>query len=272
MILKSTFAKRTKSLVSISSVVVFAASSIFLGSTPAHANDEMKPIVNLEGNQLAVEATTFEVGQRIERFQLALEPAPLNQVRTTTRSGYSFGGWSYQAGGEATKTLASVSSTSTRVFLYAVWNTKINLNGNGATKGSSSTLDYRFAQDLALPGAGSFKRKGYNFGGWMATATPGPILKSYKAGQTDNGNPTLYAAWTRTVSFKAAGGVGSVPAPLTFTAGGNRLTIPTGATLTRTGFDFVGWSTTPRGKVIKKTDSYLPRLKNTVLHAVWKKN
>jgi hypothetical protein len=259
-------------IISAASAVAIAISGVLTLGAPAHANSEMTPVINFDGNTLANEPVAFEIGQRIEILQLPLETLPLTRVRTTSRPGYSFGGWSYQPGGVATQTLSSSSHTTTRVFLYAVWNTKINLNGNGATKGSPSTLDYRFAQDLGLPGAGSFKRKDYNFGGWMATATPGPILKSYRAGQSDNGNPTLYAAWTRTVSFKAAGGVGSVPATLTYTAGGNRLSLPTGSTLTRTGFDFVGWSTTPRGRTIKNTENFLPRVSNTVLHAVWKKN
>lgn len=264
--------KRAKSLVSFATAFVLAAGTVLMGSSPALANDEMTPIINLEGNQLATEATTFYVGQRIERFQLALEPSPLSSVRTTTRSGYSFGGWSYKAGEAPTKTLASSSFTTTRVFLYAVWNTKINLDGNGATKGESQTVDYRFAQDLVLPGAGSLKRKGYSFGGWMSTASAGPILTTYRAGAQDNGNPTLYAAWTRSVSFKAAGGTGATPNPMTFVAGGDRLVLPSGSGLSRTGYEFSGWSKTPRGKKITKSTAFLPKTTTTVLYALWKKN
>ena len=263
---------RAKSLVSLGTAFALAAGTVLMGSSPALANDEMTPIVNLEGNQLATEATTYYVGQRIERFQLALEPNPLSTVRTTTRSGYSFGGWSYKAGEAPIKTLASSSFTTTRVFLYAVWNTKINLDANGATKGESQTVDYRFAQDLVLPGAGSLKRKGYAFGGWMATASAGPILTTYRAGLLENGNPSLYAAWTRTVSFKAAGGAGTTPTPMTFIAGGDRLVLPSGSGLSRTGYEFSGWSTTPRGKKITKSTAYLPKTTNTVLYALWKKN
>jgi uncharacterized repeat protein (TIGR02543 family) len=243
-----------------------------LGLSSSASASEMTPIINLEGNQLATEVTTFYVGQRIEIFQLALEPAPLSTVRTTTRSGYSFGGWSYNPGEAPTKTLASSSYTTTRVFLYAVWNTKINLDDNGATKGESQTIDYRFAQDLVLPGAGSLKRKGYSFGGWMTTSAPGPILTSYRAGALDNGNPSLYAAWTRTVSFKAAGGTGTTPSPMTYFAGGERLVLPSASVLSRTGYEFSGWSTTPRGNVVKKSSAFLPKKANVTLYAVWKKN
>jgi uncharacterized repeat protein (TIGR02543 family) len=265
--------KRAKSLVSFGTAFALAAGTVLMGSSPALANnDEMKPIINLEGNQLATEATTFIVGQRIERFQLALEPNPLSTVRTTTRPGYSFGGWSYKEGEAPTRTLASSSFTTTRVFLYAVWNTKINLDGNGATKGESQTIDYRFAQDLVLPGAGSLMRKGYSFGGWMKTAAPGPIFTTYRAGALENGNPSLYAAWTRTVSFKAARGIGTTPSPMTYFAGGDRLVLPSASGLSRTGYEFSGWSTTPRGKVIKKSSAFLPKKANVTLYAVWKKN
>jgi hypothetical protein len=264
--------KRAKSLVSFATAFALAAGTVLMGSSPASANDEMTPIINLEGNQMATEATTYYVGQRIERFQLPLEPAPLSSVRTTTRSGYSFGGWSYKAGEAPIKTLASSSITTTRVFLYAVWNTRINLDANGATKGESQTIDYRFAQDLVLPGAGSLKRKGYSFGGWMTTSAPGPILTTYRAGALENGNPSLYAAWTRTVSFKAASGTGTTPSPMTYFAGGDRLVLPSASGLSRAGYEFSGWSTTPRGKKITKSTAFLPKTTSTVLYALWKKN
>ena len=259
-------------IISAAVAIVVAISGVLTFGAPAHANSEMNPVINLDGNTLAIEPIAFEIGQRVEIFQLPLEPLPLTRVRTTSRPGYSFGGWSYEPGGAATQTLSSSSYTSTRVFLYAVWNTKINLNGNGATKGSTQAIDYRFAQNLTLPGISSFERKGYSFGGWMTTATPGPVLTSYRAGSSDNGNPTLYALWTRNVTFKAGGGTGALPTPMTFRAGGDRLVLPSGASLSRSGFEFAGWSTTPRGKIVKKATSFLPKSQNTVLYAVWKRN
>lgn len=258
--------------ISLTAALALAISGTLLGTSPAYANADMTPVINFDGNVLASSVVHSEKGERIEQYQLALYPLPLSRVMTTDRSGYTFGGWSYRAGDPAVKTLETATATSTRLLLFAVWNTKLTLDGNGATRGSSTTVDYRFSQDLVLPGAGTLKRKGYNFGGWMPSLTPSTPIKTYRAGPTDNGNPTLYAAWTRTVTFKPAGGKGAIPGPLTYFAGGDRLTLPTSTSLTREGFEFVGWSISPRGRTIKNTDSYLPRVKNTVLHAVWKKN
>lgn len=264
-------ASRAPRTVSAAVALVVAVSSVLTFGASAHANTEMTPVINFDGNTLANEPVAFEVGQRIEISQLPLETLPLTRVRTTSRPGYSFGGWSYQPGGPATQTLSSTSHTSSRVFLYAVWNTKISLNGNGATKGSPQSLDYRFAQSLTLPGAGSFEREGYLFGGWMTTPSQGPVLTTYKAGSSDNGNPTLYASWIRNVTFRAGGGTGTLPPSMTFRAGGDRLSLPSGASLTRPGFEFAGWSTKARGKVVKNATSFIPKKANATLHAVWKR-
>jgi len=253
-------------------VVLFAVSSAATVGGPANASEEMTPVIYFDANILAADLIHSEKGQRIEQYQLALVPTPLSRVMTTKRDGYSFGGWSYKVGGEAARTLETSTYTATRLDLYAVWNTKINLNGNGATKGSLATVDYRFAQDLTLPGAGSLIRKGYSFGGWMATSAPGPIVTTYRAGVADNGNPVFYAAWNRTVTFKARGGTGIVPAPMIFRAGGDRLVLPSAPGLSKAGYEFSGWATTPRGKAISKSTAFLPKTANTVLYALWKKN
>jgi hypothetical protein len=254
--------------------VILLASSSFLGlGAPAFSSETAaNPLVIYDGNILATDLMHAQLGQRLAEYDLRLDPKPLSKVSSTTREGYSFGGWSYVAGGEPTLTLETASWTSNRVNLYAVWVTKVNLEGNGATKGSPEPTNYRFGQDLTLPGPGSLKRKGFSFGGWMATSSPGPVLKTFRAGAMDRGNPTLYAAWVRTVSFKSGGGKGVAPSSMTFVAGGNRLVLPSGSSLTRTGFEFAGWSLTPRGKPIKKSAAFLPKSANTVLHAVWRKS
>jgi hypothetical protein len=238
----------------------------------------MTPAINFDGNVIAIEFVHSEKGERIERFQLALNPSPLKRVTSTNRLGYSFGGWSYTAGGPAVTTLQTASHTSTRVTLYAVWNTKLNLDTNGATSGrlvgGETTVDYRFSQDLVLPSGGTIKKKGYYFGGWTLAADSGVVTSTYRAAPTAVGNPTVYAAWKKTISFKSRGSVGAVPAPITVFEGGARASLRTASqiTLTRPGFTFMGWSTTPRGKAIKNSASYLPKTASITLHAVWKKN
>lgn len=250
--------------------------SVFGVSSTASAS-EMTPVITFDGNVLANEPIAFEFGQRIEIFQLPLETLPLTRVRTTSRAGYSFGGWSYQPGGSATETLSSSSYTSSRVFLYAVWNTKINLDTNGATSGrllsGESTLDYRFGQNLTLPTGGTIKKRGYSFAGWTLAQDSGVIARTYRAADDASGNPTVYAAWTKTINFRSRGSTGIVPASISYPEGAARISLPTlsQTSLTRPGFDFMGWSTSPRGKVVKNPSSYLPKKASVTLHAVWKR-
>ena len=268
-------ARRALSLTVATTLTIVSVLGI---GTSAHALEEMTPVINFDGNVLAAEFVHSEKGERLELYQVALNPAPLKRVTSTNRPGYSFGGWSYTAGGPAVTTLQTASHTSTRVALYAVWNTKLNLDTNGATSGrlvgGASTVDYRFSQDLVLPSGGTIKKKGYSFGGWTLSADSGIVVSTYRAAPTAVGNPTVYAAWVKTINFKSRGSVGAVPAPITIFEGGARASLPSASQvpLTRPGFTFMGWSTTPKGKAVKNPGSYLPKKANVTLYAVWKKN
>jgi uncharacterized repeat protein (TIGR02543 family) len=86
---------------------------------------------------------------------------------------------------------------------------------------------------------------------------------------TPTSSVTLNAKWiqtTQVISFKANGGNGSLPADGSFTTGGNAYSLPgnTGP-LTRNGYDFAGWSTTPTGSVISSTSP----LDDQTLYAIW---
>jgi uncharacterized repeat protein (TIGR02543 family) len=274
---KTTSKNVVKRVVAVLSAISFGLTGALGVSAPANA-DEMAPVINFDGNILAVDFVHSEKGERLERYQLALDPRPISRVTRTDRPGYTFGGWSYAAGDQAVSSLQSSSYTSERVVLYAVWNTKLSLDTNGARAGrlagGESTVDYRFGQELTLPTRGTIKKRGFSFAGWTLVRDSGPITKTYRAASDAVGNPTLYAAWTKTINFKSRGSVGTVPASITYLEGGERISLPTLAqtSLTRAGYDFIGWSTKPNGKPIKKATSYLPKKKSITLHAVWKKN
>jgi uncharacterized repeat protein (TIGR02543 family) len=149
----------------------------------------------------------------------------------------------------------------------------MNLNPNGGT-GTPVTLDYRFPSNLTLPITTEYKKKGFEFSGWSSSATSNVLVSSYRAASDAVGNPTVYAVWKKTINFVSKGSTGAVPAPVTILEGGAGIALPTAAqvSLTRPGYKFMGWSTTPRGKVVKNSASYLPKKANVTLNAVWKKN
>lgn len=205
-------------------------------------------------------------------------PLPVAASVSGSRTGYTFGGWSLSAGGvPLTGSTYAFSSTEARLDLYAVWNTKINYNSNGADSGTLSggkTSDtYRFGQSLTLPTAGTLVKAGYALGGWMTASVSTNRITTYSAGSAENGNPTLFAAWIKTVSFNANGAtLGSIPSSLTYVAGGERLKLPVASemTLRKPGYDFIGWAISPTGSLVSNPSSYLPIVSQRSLFAIWK--
>lgn len=262
---------------SILAATTFALVSVFGVASSANAS-EMAPVIEYDGNNLANTFIHSQFGLRPVQFQVGLDPTPLNQVLSTNRSGYSFGGWSYAPGEPAVTTLQTASHTTTRMWLYAVWNTKVNLDTNGSTRGQlqnrEASITYRYGQSLTLPSGGTIAKKGYEFAGWSNAPTSTVVMTTYRAEADSIGNPTLYAVWKKTVGFSSRGSTGVAPSPITIFEGSSPVALPTAAqvSLTRSGFTFVGWSTTPRGKAIKNSAAYMPKKANVTLHAVWKRN
>lgn len=265
----------TKRAISAFSAAALALVSVFGVSASASAS-EMAPIIEFDGNVLASSVVHSELGERPIQYLVDLNPKPLSRVMTTNRAGYSFGGWSYTPGGPAVTTLQTSSHTTTRMWLYAVWNTKVNFDLNGGTRAADTvaSVDYRFNSTLTLPTTSTITKKGYQFAGWSNTASSNVLVTTYRAAENAVGNPSLYAMWKKTISFKSRGSTGALPAPMTIFEGGSPAALPTAAqvSLSRPGFTFVGWSTSTRGKAIKKSSSYMPKKASVTLHAVWKKN
>jgi uncharacterized repeat protein (TIGR02543 family) len=269
------FENTSKKVISALFAAALALVSVFGVSASASAT-EMAPIIEFDGNVLNSSVVHSEIGERPVQGVSTLNPLPLSRVMTTNRAGYSFGGWSYAPGGPAVTTLQTATHTTTRMWLYAVWNTKVNLDPNGGNKASDTvaSVDYRFNSTLTLPTTSTLTKKGYAFAGWSNTAGSNALVTTYRAAGDAVGNPTVYAVWKKTISFKSRGSSGTLPAPVTIYEGGSPVALPTAdqVSLTRPGFTFVGWSTTPKGKAIKKSSSYMSKKANVTLHAVWKKN
>jgi hypothetical protein len=224
-------------------------------STPAYAGTNVDVFYN--GNTIG---TSVPVSVTVDRD---IVPLPVAASVTGSRTGYTFGGWSLTAGGAAlTGSTYAFSSTATRLDLFAVWNTTILYNSNGADSGAltgSKTQDvYRFGQSLTLPEAGTLVKSGYAFGGWMSTILSTTRVTTYLAGSTDFGNPTLFASWIKTVTFNAnTATTGSIPVAQVYSSGGTALKLPvlSEMTLRKPGYDFMGWSLTNSGTVISNPAS-----------------
>jgi len=265
--------KQLRSLIkpiAVLSTVLLSLTGVVVFSSPANAATPFDVFYN--GNTIGTAVPASETQTRETPFAL-----PVAASVTGSRTGYTFGGWSLAAGGQAVASPYTYSADANRLDLFAVWNTTISYNLNGADSGSltgGKTSDvYRFGQNLTLPTVGTLAKSGYAFGGWMAASVSTTRITSYTAGSTELGNPTLYAAWIKTVSFNAnTATIGTVPSSLTFVAGGTRLKLPVASemTLRKTGYDFVGWSTSATGAVVTTPDSYIPVTATQTLYAIWK--
>jgi uncharacterized repeat protein (TIGR02543 family) len=267
--------KRTTAIVLTGLLAIAGLTAI---PSSASASTAANPSIIFDGNTLATSVPASEASTRVSADSLRVSTESLVRTVVTTRSGYSFGGWSLTRGGAAaTAEITTATTGDTTRTLFAVWNTTLNYNTNGATSGSvtgAKTNDtYRFGQTLTLPTAGTLARSGFAFGGWMPSTVSASRVTSYSAGLNDTGNATLYAAWIKTVTFNAnSATTGTVPASQVFLAGDDRLKLPTFSemTLRKPGYEFLGWSTTATGAVVSGPSSYEPVVSQQTLYAIWK--
>ena len=257
-------------------LAICLALSAVAASNPASASTVNKPTIAFDGNTLAQTTPKDEVVDRPNDDLAWVTNGPLARVVSTTRLGYTFGGWSYEKGGPAVTQLATATTSDTFRVIYAVWNTTLKYRSNGADSGALTnykTQDvYRFGQNLVLPTSGTLVKANFDFGGWMSAPYSATRLTSYIAGSTEVGNPIMYAAWIRSVSFAAGDATGAVPATMVYTNGGPKLSLPsfTSTALRKAGHNLAGWSTSLTGEIITNPNSYTPPTSKTILYPVWK--
>jgi uncharacterized repeat protein (TIGR02543 family) len=116
-------------------------------------------------------------------------------------------------------------------------------------------------------------KAGHAFGGWMSESVSTARQTTYIAATAAVGNPTLYAAWIKTVTFNAnTAATGTVPGSLVFVAGGPAIKLPvfSETTLRKPGYDFMGWSTSATGNPVTNPGTYTPLTAQQTLYAVWR--
>jgi uncharacterized repeat protein (TIGR02543 family) len=276
-VLSSRIMSETKRTTSLILTGLLALAGLTAMPTSASATTAANPTIVFDTNTLGLTTPATETATRVSEGSLRLSTASLSRTVTTTRSGYSFGGWSLARGDAAATEITTPTTGDTTRTLFAVWNTTINYGTNFADSGTlpsnQTSAPYRFGQTLTLPTAGTLVKAGYAFGGWMNATVSTNRFTTYTAASLDVGNPTVYVAWIKTVTFNANGAtVGSVPASQTFVAGGTRLDLPTisAMTLRKPGYDFVGWSQSATGPVVNGPNSYVPPVAQQTLFAIWK--
>jgi len=116
----------------------------------------------------------------------------------------------------------------------------------------------------ASPGAPT--RTGYTFAGWAATSSGEPVTFPYAHGKSTDF--FMYAVWTPNVLTVIWDTDGGTIVDDTTTVSGGVVQSPSGANPTRSGFEFLYWSTQPAGEKISFPYTH-NRTSSFALYAVW---
>lgn len=272
---------KTQNLRSKPTAVALAISltigGLFGLGVPALATTASNPTIVFDGNAISATIPATETATRVSSDSLSLSTESLARTATTARTGYTFGGWALTQGGAATTAITTTTTSDTTRTIYAVWNTTLTYNLNGADSGlpsgSATSTTYRFWNNLTLPTVGTMVKSGYAFGGWMGSAVSTNRATTYTAAADAVGSPTLYAAWIKTVTFNSnTATTGTIPSSQIYSSGGTALKLPvlSEMTLRKTGYEFTGWSTTATGTPVSNPGAYVPLVSQQTLYAIWK--
>ncbi len=187
---------------------------------------------------------------------------------TSSKQGYTFGGWSTSKGGTSQYAPGSVYNDNSSLTLYAVWiaDYTITYDANGGENAPEEgkkphEMSYNISSEKPT-------RTGYSFAGWSTTRN-GSI--EYTGGETyeTNADLTLYAVWNQdaVITYNPNGGTGNEVTENkkygeTYTIAEN--------TFIRENYIFEGWSTTDTGTVEYTVGQEYTENSSLTLYAVWK--
>jgi uncharacterized repeat protein (TIGR02543 family) len=233
----------------------------------------------------------------------------LGNSGTLTRTGYTFVGWNTTAGGTGNHyaTGGSLTMPNSDVTLYAEWvidselvvsGYNVTYDGNGNTSGSVPTDANTYANGASVTvsgNTGSLVKTGYTLSSWNTAANGSGTSYATSGSATFNmasSNVTLYAIWTTNggggggstapvspsgnttykVKYDLNGSTaGTVPVDPTNYPNGSTVTVlNNGGNLSRTGFTFGGWSTSPNGGTNYSPNGTFPMPNSDViLYPIW---
>ncbi len=198
---------------------------------------------------------------------------------TMVRTGYAFNGWSTTANDANTKVLNSGSYTiSAPVILYALWNANnysVSYSVTGADTGTapSDSSNYNISQSAVVKAnTGNLAKAGYSFAGWTINSDgSGTVYQSGSSYTFGASNVTFYPKFTAntyTITYNTNGGTGTPAGGSTtsYTTGTSGISLANVGTMTKTGYDFAGWSTNPTGSA---HSGGFTTTADVTLYAIW---
>ena len=133
------------------------------------------------------------------------------------RTGFTFAGWNTAANGSGTTHATGVTTFTPRsdTILYALWNSTITYNANGATGTvpTAVTTTTDASRTFNLNNGSGLTRTGLSFGGWNTAADGTGTQVAGGASYTSTGSVTLFAVFRPVYTYNANGATGgTVPA------------------------------------------------------------
>ena len=160
---------------------------------------------------------------------------------------------------------------SNMTILLPPWACTLSFDLNGGTSGAPADL---FGITVTIPKS-SPVRDGYWFLGWATTADATTATCKSGSEFTLLRDTVLYAVWKQKpvtnckLTFNLNGGTGTTPATITATYD-TAVTVPK-ASVSRSGYYFMGWSTSKTATTATyKSGSVITLTKDITLYAVWK--
>lgn len=230
----------------------------------------------------------YEDATYVKTESIHKEYTQYGSLITPVRPGYIFLGWEDAHG----ITVTGDNSATENLTIYSQWKEvqyDVKFNGNGGA-GSTTSAILTLNQPVVLPG--DFTRDNHTLLGW--SFNDAATAPDFRVGDTvtiedafdyidSNNRVTLYAVWERNYSvyYSANGGQGTVDH--TYKPRSQAHILPDDSTITRDGYNFLGWALTPDATEpdFKPGDAlyvgnidqqYVNETKQEViLHAVWEK-
>lgn len=222
---------------------------------------------------------TFYYGQEITigdyDTDIGIDPT------TFENAGFTFDKWNTARDGSGLTYLTGQSSIqfTTNTTLYAMWksNTKFSVSFDyqaGSDYSGETTTTKEVIQGEAygtLPT--DLHKDGYIFGGWFTQMNGVGTQITQDTIFNKTYNETLYAYWigaSATIKFDNNGGTGSINQIDSMT--GEEVTLPLNTTITKNGYQFMGWGTSGTSTTIYINDGgkLIVPANGITLYAIWK--
>ena len=165
----------------------------------------------------------------------------IGALPSVTRNGYNLVGWYTDISGGSAVTSSTIINSNITIYARWIQTYTVSFNGNGGSISGSTTKTVNAGSQIGvLP---SVSRSGYNLTGWYTEPSGG---NSVSSSTVVNNDITVYAQWTKlyTVKFYGNGGTVNGSTTRTVAAGDQIGTFPT---VTRSGWDLLGWFTETSG-------------------------